>query len=193
MVRCTWLRTTLPTAADDVAHGRVQRCPRPRATHQTALRRDIQLMASVSRCGSYVPFSGRHRQSGIRLKEHQRHLSLRREHRSVPLRMRFGTMRADFLYQFFPWQLRVDAPEFADCKTLAIFCMKLNSVNGNVAVISDILRNFTAIIFKIYSRISSSKSTLLSTRQKLWLLTNYPMSMGRLCSTSASNPLPCRR
>ena len=86
-----------------------------------------------------------------------------------------------------------DAPEFADCKTLAIFCMKSNSVNGNVVVISDILRNFTAIIFKIYSRISSSKSTLLSTRQKLWLLTNYPMSMGRLCSTSASNPLPCRR
>ena len=169
----------------------MQRCPRPWATHQTALRKDIQFMASVSRCGSRYPAVIR--QSGIRLKEHQRHLSLRREHRSVPMRIRFGSMRADFLYQFFPWQLRVDAPEFADCKTLAIFCMKSNSVNGNVVVISDILRNFTAIIFKIYSRISSSKSTLLSTRQKLWLLTNYPMSMGRLCSTSASNPLPCRR
>ncbi len=106
-------------------------------------------MASVSRCGSYEPFSGRHPTVQLRLKEHQRHLSLWREHRSVPMRMRFGTMRADFLYQFFPWQLRVDAPEFADCKTLAIFCMKSNSVNGNVAVISGILRNFTAIIFKI--------------------------------------------
>ena len=134
MVRCPWLRTTLPTAADDVAHGRVQRCPRPRATHQMAFRKDIQLMASVSRCGSYESLSGRHPTVQLRLKEHQRHLSLRREHRSVPLRMRFGTMRADFLYQFFPWQLRVDAPEFADCKTLAIFCMKSNSVNVNVAV-----------------------------------------------------------
>ena len=28
------------------------------------------------------------------------------------------------------------------------FCMKSNSVNGNVAVISDIFRNFTLIIFE---------------------------------------------
>ncbi len=46
---------------------------------------------------------------------------LRREHRSVALRMRFGKMRTDFLCRFLQWQLRMDAPEPADGKTLAIF------------------------------------------------------------------------
>ena len=61
------------------------------------------------------------RLSGIWLEKHQRHLSLRREHRSVALRMRFGKMRTDFLCQLLQWQLRMDAPELAYGKTLAIF------------------------------------------------------------------------
>ncbi len=61
------------------------------------------------------------RLSGIWFEEHQRHLSLRREHRRVTLRMRFGKMRADFLCQLLQWQLRMDAPELAYGKTLAIF------------------------------------------------------------------------
>lgn len=44
---------------------------------------------------------------------------------------------------FFQWQLCIDAPEFTECKTLPYFCIKSNSANGNVAVISDIFRNFT--------------------------------------------------
>ncbi len=41
----------------------------------------------------------------------------------------------------------MDTPELAYGKTLAIFCMKSNSVNGNVAVISEIFRNFTYKFF----------------------------------------------
>ena len=61
------------------------------------------------------------RLSGIWLEEHQRHLTLRREHRRIALRMRFGKMHTDFLCQFFQWQLRMDTPELAYGKTLAIF------------------------------------------------------------------------
>ena len=37
-------------------------------------------------------------------------------------RMRFEEMRTDFICQFFRWKLRMDATEFADSKTLALFC-----------------------------------------------------------------------
>ena len=40
--------------------------------------------------------SGRHPTVGIWLEEHRRHLTLRREHRRITLRMRFGKMRTDF-------------------------------------------------------------------------------------------------
>ena len=65
------------------------------------------------------------RLSGIRLEEHQRHLSFRREQRSVSLMMRFVKMRANFLCYFFQWQLCIDAPEFTDYKTLPIFLHKI--------------------------------------------------------------------
>ena len=61
------------------------------------------------------------RLSCIWLEEHQRHLSLGREQWRVALRMRPGKMRTDFLCQFLQWQLRIDAPELTDSKTLAIF------------------------------------------------------------------------
>ena len=37
-------------------------------------------------------------------------------------RMRFEEMRTDFICQFFRWKLPMDATEFADSKTLALFC-----------------------------------------------------------------------
>ena len=45
-------------------------------------------------------------------------------------------------------------PSSLTAKLSRYFCMKSNSVNGNVAVISDIFCNFTMIFFKIYPRIS---------------------------------------
>ena len=54
-----------------------------------------------------------------------------------------GAVNAVLNLHFFQWQLCIDAPEFTECKTLPYFCIKSNSANGNVAVISDIFRNFT--------------------------------------------------
>ena len=60
-------------------------------------------------------------------------------------------MHTDFLCQFFQWQLRMDTPELAYGKNSRdIFCMKSNSVNGNVAGNIEIFRNFTYKFFKNY-------------------------------------------
>ena len=94
------------------------------------------------------------RLSGIWLEEHQRHLTLRREHRRIALRDAFWEKCIRiFSASSFNGSCAWIRPSSLTAK-LAIFCMKSNSVNGNVAVISEIFRNFTYKFFKNYPRIS---------------------------------------
>ena len=73
------------------------------------------------------------------LEEHQRHLPSGGEHRRIALRMRFGENAYGFPLPVLSMAVAHGSAR-ARCrqKLSRYFCMKSNSVNGNVAVISDI-------------------------------------------------------
>ena len=83
------------------------------------------------------------RQPGVGLEEHQRHLTLGREHGRIALRMLLWKMRCQFFGHLLERKHGMDASEFADGEALTKFFRKSYSVNGNVGCMSPIFCNFT--------------------------------------------------